>query len=1526
MFRLHRNKSDKSGEKIDFKFSNFQILQVPKGWDKLLVSIVSVETGKTVTKSSKALARNGKCVWTESLSESIWISLDDASKKQMEPNLFKLVVSMGSARSSILGEASINLTTYISSKSPVPVSLPLKKNTQGTILQVKIQCLNPKTIVRDEQLQEAASPLEDMNADYNETDNKSDISDNSYAKSFGSSSSNHLGSALHPGEVGSRNASFSASGSRISFDSAEGSVDKTTFSPRHDFSGDLYDPIGIQDSPSLQNGGTHGAVPVGDHSRSNQTSFNSRFTTSGSNLHSQRQELGHSPSTLAMSSLGNARSSKELLEAAEDTIEELRSEAKMWERNARKLMHDLELVRKESSGQSRHQADLDMELSAACTERDSLKKEIEQLKELLEESKTKNMASEHSISQAEGISHIQKELESEIKFQKESNTNLAVQLEKTQESNIELVSILQELEETIEKQRLEIDAISAERVNLSTEENCEHGNEDMECPNENQDIQKLVEAQKEFQATVCLLEEKLEDKNKELELEQNLRRTLLELEADYKYKLSAREVEMMKLEAKLSDLLNTQGSNDNRCSRGIDSDLIKEIETLKEKVQELENDCNELTEENLELIFKLQESKKDLRPGGDSFSSSSSKLHSMVSATGSEPEVDSLRSQIDQLKQELKNKEMLREGVSSTDLEVQLIDLQNMIGCLEVQLHSSQDNACHLEDELRDRQVELEERRMEIISLKQELNVHREKETVTELQHTLPETRFEKAEAHNCEEMSELFPELYKQLQLALAHVKRPWRDGSSHVNTVCETDQNHLVSSDCTDVTCQKLKPEDILNSLSELNELLEAKIFECETVFQHIESELRERNENVTEAQEKLEGYGPKENVSHLNHVFEDLNSKLEAKVADLNKDLLAKGTEVKELEASLLLKEEEIEILRHSQQELRAQVSDLQEEKAQLEENLEVVSRGSSISSKCLDDVKNDMMALTSNLDSHVSANKMLENKSSELESGKRDLELRLLELEEENVQLSERLSAMEAQLRYLTDEKEFSRLELESSKSLSMDLRDEITRLENEIEIQKVDLKHKLQEMQKRWSDAQEECEYMQRANPKLQATAESLIEECDSMQKLNGELRKQKLELHEHCTYLEAELRESRNKFSDCSKKIEILESKFFSMQEGFTAKEEILTSELNNLLHENKEHKEKLILEESLLSQMYLEKIIEVESLQREVAHLTEQISATHDEREKIASNAVREVSTLRADKAKLETSVHEAQAKVKLSETKLQTLQTESETKLQGLISALASGRQNQELMMADYEKLQKLLDEVKASEDRFKGTVNGLELRLSTSEYGRQQLVEEISYLTVQLQKIGQLQDEIVALKNSLNEVKFEKSKMEASLQLLSGDCEELKAEKVSFVEKISSMQKAVSALEDCTRCRVALEEKLLRLQGDLSAKEALCAQDAELKNELSRIKRANSQFQRKIQCLEDEKDECLKRVQVLEKELKLKKEEEQTQSMSTSKDFPSPKSNKELRHSEVFLCYYISSCFNAFKAKQIEISILT
>lgn len=66
------------------------VMQVPKGWDKLFISIVSVETGKTIAKTGKATVRSGNCQWTEA--ESIWVSQDDTSK-ELEESQIKIVIS-----------------------------------------------------------------------------------------------------------------------------------------------------------------------------------------------------------------------------------------------------------------------------------------------------------------------------------------------------------------------------------------------------------------------------------------------------------------------------------------------------------------------------------------------------------------------------------------------------------------------------------------------------------------------------------------------------------------------------------------------------------------------------------------------------------------------------------------------------------------------------------------------------------------------------------------------------------------------------------------------------------------------------------------------------------------------------------------------------------------------------------------------------------------------------------------------------------------------------------------------------------------------------------------------------------------------------------------------------------------------------------------------------------------------------------------------------------------------------------------
>ena len=59
-------------------------------------------------------------------------------------------------------------------------------------------------VIRDDIVNPTNSYVEDANSDYNDVDNKSEVSDCTFTKSVGSSSSNHLDDTFHPGDQGSR--------------------------------------------------------------------------------------------------------------------------------------------------------------------------------------------------------------------------------------------------------------------------------------------------------------------------------------------------------------------------------------------------------------------------------------------------------------------------------------------------------------------------------------------------------------------------------------------------------------------------------------------------------------------------------------------------------------------------------------------------------------------------------------------------------------------------------------------------------------------------------------------------------------------------------------------------------------------------------------------------------------------------------------------------------------------------------------------------------------------------------------------------------------------------------------------------------------------------------------------------------------------------------------------------------------------------------------------------------------------------
>lgn len=1366
MFRLQRSKAEKAGEKVDFKFLQFQATRVPVGWDKLVVSIISVETAKAVARTNKALVRSGSCQWSEAVSESVHFSQEDASK-ELEEKLFKFVVSMGSARSGILGEAIINLADYLSSKYPVSISLPLKKCNQGTILNVKIQCLNPRAGSRkSERYKEGAGEQDDHNSVSDDTDNRSEGSDQIFSGSVGSSSGSHLGSGFQQTKDGAS----SPATSRHSSDSAEflssGSGTANGLPRRQDSAGSRDGTV------TNRTGNGH------DSSKSTPSSFNGMGTGAMINLQKQWQERSTQGSQGSIENVnrgmhpaafmrGNDHS-RGSLEAAEATIQELRKEAMMWERNARKSGAEVDTLKHQFAEQTKHYSDLKMEFSAAQSERDNLKSEVEQLKSVVQGSTERGHSLDKARFEADDAKRTVNELKEEIELLKQSNTDLDMQLRKTRESNMELVSVLQELEETIEQKNVEMEALrqELERMNVQRESEVEQLRSALQVSMANQSIAETASCEAENgKFTVKKLEEELEF---EKESNSSLNLQLQKTQDSYKRVLSVvQELEerLKEQERQIEHLSNFEAFSAREENKGgildVKAELMQKLSSKDEEIQksrremdELERDCKELTDENMELIFKLNKLNKILE-----------------SKNISTPEVEDYRS-------------------VQNNSTIQLKDAADKATDVQCELDYSYKKIADLE---------ADNKRMNDGLLK------------------------EAAEGQNA----------------------------------------------------------ESLISKLHQINEELEQRIQKMEANQLQAFSQVSEHDEHVSQLRHQLDSYAY--NEKHLEGTIQQLehmNLELQSEIRNFKEQLTNKPG-IQELQIQLSVLTEETQALRSSKHEFEMQASNLKVEKADLEHKLAITQEESKAARVHLDELGQELARLTVSMDSQMSAKKIIEKNAMELESNKEELESHLTDLEVENVQLSERISGLEAQLRYITEERESYRLDVENAKSHCTDLQSNLHRLELELRGETVELQRSLCESEDKFSAALEETESYKRENVLLQLKLDNLMKEyADSKVKHEEQI----FGLSVSRANLVEQLEELTEHFSSSTKQVKSLESELATLQKEMVEKERVWSVEMEALLVSSKEQEQKVVRAEEALSQVQLEKVSTVECLQNEVQHLTEQMSSTYDEKESMATKALIEASELRAEKVKLEDALQQIQVKVRHCEMELSSVRQDYESKVQLLILQLSASKVKEEEMNVR-------LEDMKLGEASSRERIQDLEKMIKLAETENQKLKEECDGLMSQAHEAVNLKAEMDILRSTIENVAREKSRLESSLHSIDAELGRVKAEKASLIEKLETMKTAISEREEVKRSKVALEEKLLRLQSELSTKEASIAHEAEQKNESIRLKRLNSQFQRKLQDLQEEREESQSKLKLLEEELQLKanalsKAEQKVFSMSVSK----------------------------------------
>ncbi|CAN6324139.1 unnamed protein product [Urochloa humidicola] len=148
MSRVPKWKIEKIKVKVVFRLQ-FHATNIPStGWDKLFLSFISADTGKVTAKTNKANVRNGSCKWPDPIYEATRL-LQDPRTKTYDDKLYKLVVAMGTSRSSILGEVDVNLAEFAEALKPASIALPLRGSDFGTLLHITAQLLTTKTGFRE---------------------------------------------------------------------------------------------------------------------------------------------------------------------------------------------------------------------------------------------------------------------------------------------------------------------------------------------------------------------------------------------------------------------------------------------------------------------------------------------------------------------------------------------------------------------------------------------------------------------------------------------------------------------------------------------------------------------------------------------------------------------------------------------------------------------------------------------------------------------------------------------------------------------------------------------------------------------------------------------------------------------------------------------------------------------------------------------------------------------------------------------------------------------------------------------------------------------------------------------------------------------------------------------------------------------------------------------------------------------------------------------------------------------------------
>lgn len=602
-FKMFRWRSDKNKVKAVFKLhfhlTLTQVLQ--SGVDSLVLSIVPGDNGKPTTRLEKAIVHDGNCKWENPVYEAVKFNQDPKNGKFSE-KVYYFVISTGLSKASIFGEVSIDFADYAEATKISSVSLPIKNSHSDAVLHVSIQRLQENNDKREEE------ECEDAKQKLNDRSLRTYLSTGDIdgcTKSDSSEISQDVSANANTNRAGLSADCRTSSGSDITMSSSDGSSGLDT--PRE---------LG-QRNTSI-NPTTNGAPSVTSHSSELQN-----LTVDGlASMYDVHQRSSHfrdcsASSELGLSMDGSIHGSQDALprershQAADIENEKLKAEVAALARQVDVSDIELQTLRKQIVKESKRGQELAKEVISLKEERDTLKIECENLKSFR---KRRDEAKVSSRSQLEGgdLHTLIEEIRQELNHEKDMNANLRLQLNKTQESNAELVLAVQDLDAMLEQKNKEIHSLSNNYKQANNSHDLGRNVSNCETDDEQKELDELVKDQSSAKET-HLLEQKITDLYGEIEmyrrdkdeLEMQMEQLALDYEIlkqenhEFAYKMEQSELqEQLKFQYECS---SPPGINDFETHiQNLENQLKKQSDEFSNSlatIESLENQIRKLEEE-----------------------------------------------------------------------------------------------------------------------------------------------------------------------------------------------------------------------------------------------------------------------------------------------------------------------------------------------------------------------------------------------------------------------------------------------------------------------------------------------------------------------------------------------------------------------------------------------------------------------------------------------------------------------------------------------------------------------------------------------------------------------------------------------------------------------------------------------------------------------------------------------------------------------------------------------------------------